>query len=602
MQSTQVLIIGAGPSGMVSALCLAKLGISCMIVERKEAINQHPKAHELNSRSIEILLELGLTEAELTREASPSSDGARILFCNTINDELGRIDLEADQILKKKYKRHLRSKRPYLNLSQTALESIILAKVEAHPKIEVLFNHQWESLEEIADGVESKILDRSTEEHFVISSKFVIAADGARSRCRQFLDIEMNGEENIQEFASAYLEANLRDFIQTPAKLYWILNPFAPGTFIAHHIEKRWVYMLPFYDAYQKREQFTPAFFSETIKTALGNPELDIDIKSISFWRMSAQLAERYRQGKVLLVGDAAHCFPPTGGLGMNTGIADSHNVAWKIHAVLTGIAPIEFLDTYQTERRPIAAQNTEESLRNFHKIMEVPEAFGLDRNGVEKMARFRATAPTKWLPDSIQDYFIQLAQTQALKKLKRMDTSRALRQRVEETIREQIPHFDRIGLDIGYIYKDGARIGDGTCPPNPGNRVTEYIPTTHPGARFPHLDLSESENFDSTHDLLAYGNFTLLIREEGQSWELAYHQLVKDSDVRLQLIRLDQLDLPPNLIQQVKDLCEIAPTGALLIRPDGHVAFRSNLPPFSSNELSEIFNQIFQFKHFHKL
>ncbi|MEL6972924.1 MAG: FAD-dependent monooxygenase [Bacteroidota bacterium] len=602
MKTTEVLIIGAGPSGMISALCLAKLGIPCILVERNVGLNKHPKAHELNSRSIEILLELGFTEEELSREASPTSDGARILFCNTINEELGRIDLEEGPGLKEKYERHLRSKRPYLNISQTALEGIMLAKVEAHPLIQIWFNHQWESQVETANGVNSKILNRASEETFTVNSPFVIAADGAGSRCRKFVGIQMDGCENMQEFASAYFEANLRDFIHTPAKLYWILNPFAPGTFIAHHIEKRWVYMLPMYEAYQKREQFTPAFFAQTIKTALGNPNLDIDVKSISFWRMSAQLAEQYRKGRTILVGDAAHCFPPTGGLGMNTGIADAHNIAWKLTAVLRGTAPIEFLDTYQTERRPIAAQNSEESVHNFQKIMEVPEAFGLARDGVEKMAKFRGTAPTKWLPKSIQDAVIGLAQNQAARKLERMDFSPTLQQHVQETINEQLPHFDRIGLDIGYIYEDGALVADGTTPPVPSDRVTEYVPTTHPGARFPHLDLSVSGDYHSTHDFLAYDQFTLIIREEGKAWEAAYLRFIAESDIPLKLIHLDQLDLPRNLSQELRALCEIEATGALLIRPDGHVAFRSNTRPAHSQLLFKLFNQIFQNQHQHQL
>ena len=106
MKTIEVLIIGAGPSGMVSALCLAKLGISSLVVERNTTLNPHPKAHELNARSIEILSELGFSYEELEGEASPKSDGARILFCNTINEEFGRIDLEEDEERQEKYTRH----------------------------------------------------------------------------------------------------------------------------------------------------------------------------------------------------------------------------------------------------------------------------------------------------------------------------------------------------------------------------------------------------------------------------------------------------------------------------------------------------------------
>jgi len=146
MKSTEVLIIGAGPSGMVSALCLAKLGVSSIIVERNAGISEHPKAHELNTRSIEILADLGISSDDLVKEAAPFSDGARILFCQTVNEEYGRIDLYADTARRAKYEQHLKSKTPYLNLSQTALEKILLRKVADNPLIELFFQHQWQSL------------------------------------------------------------------------------------------------------------------------------------------------------------------------------------------------------------------------------------------------------------------------------------------------------------------------------------------------------------------------------------------------------------------------------------------------------------------------
>ncbi len=595
MEPTQVLIIGAGPSGMISALCLAKLGISCTIVERCATTSQHPKAHELNTRSIEILSELGFTEEELAMEASPESDGARILFCKSINEEFGRIDLEEDQTRQAKYERHLQSQRPYLNISQTALEKIILNKVKKHPLIKVLFNHQWQSLEDTGTHVDSKILDRTTNKAHTIRSQYVLGADGAGSRCRKLLGIKMEGPENIQDFASAYFETNLREHIKTPAKLYWILNPFAPGTFIAHHIEKRWVYMFPVYLNYQKKEQFTKDFFEKLIQIALGNTSINVEVKSISFWRMSAQLAKQYKKGNVILVGDAAHRFPPTGGLGMNTGIADAHNICWKLAAVLNGVASPALLETYEKERRPIAAQNSEESLRNYHKIMDVPEVFGFKRTDLETLAKIHASAPIKWLPKFITCKLLRIVNSFAEQKLERYYKNPSLRAKVHQVIADQIPHFDRIGLDIGYIYEEGALIPDGTTPQIPVDQVTEYIPSTQPGARFPHLDLSLSRDYNSTHDLISYGQFTLMIREDGDAWAEAYHRFVQDTRINIKLIRLSELNLPLKVQQNLVSLCEIDTDGALLIRPDGHVAFRAKSKPVDSFTIAHLFDLILQ-------
>ncbi|MEM6320856.1 MAG: FAD-dependent monooxygenase [Bacteroidota bacterium] len=599
MKKTEVLIIGAGPSGMVSALCLAKLGVASIIVERNAGVNEHPKAHELNARSIEILNTLGVSNEDLIQEAAPFSDGARILFCQTINQEYGRIDLYADESRRKKYEQHLKSKTPYLNLSQTELEKILLQKIVANPFIELLFQHQWQSLTQEETSVKSDILDRQNGTNFTIKSQYVLAADGAGSRCRKFVGIPFIGPDKINDFVSAYFENNLRDYVQTPAKLFWILDPEAAGTFIAHHIEKRWVYMFPVYLEYENKSLFTKDYLAKRIKKALGNENLDIAVKSISYWRMSAQVALTYRKNRVILVGDAAHRFPPTGGLGMNTGIADTHNIAWRLHKVIRGLATEELLDTYEVERKPIAEQNTQESLANYHKIFEVMEAFGLERDGLEKLAKFKNTAPVKWLPATWVDKMEQLGATILRKRMDKFYTHPKFKEKVLVSIADQIAHFDRIGLDIGYVYEDGAIIPDGTDWGVPKDPVTQYIPAARPGARFPHIDFQKSTTPTASHDLLDYCYYTLFVREKGAPWEKAVRELPAAIRKSIKVIRLNELGLSETVFEELIALCEIEETGALLIRPDGHVAWRVNtLRGNAKAILQQVFAQFFQKKH----
>ena len=596
MKETQVLIIGAGPSGMVSALCLAQLGVSSFIVERNAGVNEHPKAHELNARSIEILEGLGVSSKDLSEQAAPFSDGARILFCQTINEEYGRIDLYEDETRRTKYEQHLKSKTPYLNLSQTELEKILLRKVGDNPLIELHFQHQWQSLIQDESSVKSEILDQQNGTTFSIQSQFVLGADGAGSRCRKFVKIPFIGPDKVDDFVSVYFENNLRNYVQTPAKLFWIFNPEAVGTFIAHHIEKRWVYMVPIYLDYEKKESFTKTYLENRIKKALGNESIAIDAKSISYWKMSAQLAETYRKNRVILVGDAAHRFPPTGGLGMNTGIADAHNIAWKLQAVIQGIADEQLLDTYEQERKPIAEHNCKESLYNYHKILEVIEAFGLDRNGLEKIARIKNTAPIKWLPHAWIVRIEGLVARMIRKKMNKFHTNKPLRTKVLTTIADQIAHFDRIGLDIGYSYEQGAILPDGTALIAPSDKVTQYIPSTRPGSRFPHVHFHNKTLPASSHDLLDYRFFTLLIREDGVHWEEAITQLPSSIEQKTKVIRLDELGLSEPVYNELITLCEIDKTGALLIRPDGHVAWRTKT--LKANPLEEL---EFVFQHFFK-
>ena len=145
---TNILIVGGGPSGMIAALCLAKYNIDSIIVEKYLDINPHPKAHELNTRSIEILKEIGISIKDLELEASPSSDGCRIAFCTDIQNEFGQIDLNKDINDPEKYKRHVESEQPYLNISQTEIEKILRSKITNNPFIQILTGHEWISCEQ----------------------------------------------------------------------------------------------------------------------------------------------------------------------------------------------------------------------------------------------------------------------------------------------------------------------------------------------------------------------------------------------------------------------------------------------------------------------
>ena len=558
-EHTKVLISGAGPAGLVSALLLARLGIRSILIERNPVTDEHPKAHELNARSVEILREIGVTEEDLNREASPLEDGSRILFCRTINEEFGRIDLMADPARKAKYAEHLRQSLPYFNLSQSEFEKILVARAEASDLIDLRFRHSWEALvKNDKQSTVSRILDEAKAATYEIEADFLLACDGAGSPIRRALEIEFEGPAEVASFVNAYFKYNLRDHLKTAAKLYWIAHPKYAGSFIAHHIEKRWVFAVPFYRQWETLDDFSPEFFKKRIQGALGCDLPNFEIESISPWRMSAQVAKTYSANRVFLVGDAAHRFPPTGGLGMNTGIPDAHNLIWKLVSVLKGHSSEKLLDTYESERRPVAVTNCEESRENSENIMEVFTLLGLDLDGMEKLAKAKASFPLRLLPEKLRDKIISIVMDIADRKLQRVFSDPELKKQADETVERQLGHFDRLGLDIGYTYEEGALIDDGTPVEIAENEVSDYQPSTRPGARLPHAWIETPEGRKSTHDFLAYDRFTLFVESELEG------TAATSSGDRVQTIDVSDWKDSPR-----------AWNGSLLVRPDGHVAWR---------------------------
>ncbi len=567
----KVLISGAGPSGLVSALLLARLGIRSIVIERNAITDEHPKAHELNTRSVEILSEIGVTEDDLNKEASPLEDGSRILFCRTINEEFGRIDLMVDSERRAKYAKHLRQALPYFNLSQSEFEKILVARAEASNLIDLRFRHCWKSIaKNDKHSTVSRIFDEAKSDHYEIEAGYLLACDGAGSPIRRALEIGMDGPAEIASFVNAYFKYNLRDYLKTPAKLYWIAHPKFAGSFISHHIEKRWVFVVPIYNQWEKLEDFTPEFFKNRIQGALGFDLPDLEIESISAWRMTAQVAKAYSAGNVFLIGDAAHRFPPTGGLGMNTGIADAHNLIWKLVSVLRGNSGDELLDTYESERRPVAVTNRDKSRENSENILEVFTLLGLDLDGMEKLAKAKASFPLRIMPVKLRKKIISVVMDFADRKLRRVFSDSELKMQADATIERQIGHFDRLGLDIGYTYTEGALIDDGTPIEIAENEVSDYAPSTRPGARLPHAWVETPEGRKSTHDFLAYDRFTLFVKtgQEGIP-PTSSGELVHAIDVS------EWKDSPS------------AWHGSILVRPDGHIAWRGE------SWKSEYLNQI---------
>lgn len=534
---TTVLVVGAGPVGLTAATLLSRLGLANLLVDRREGPHRAPQAHAINPRSLEIFRSMGLDLESLQALATPREDGSHVRWMTRLaGRELGSLCYERQGGESLKY-----TPAPLLNLSQHLLEPILVEHLQRTQADAVRYRHQCETVEQDADGVTALVRDLARDETYEVRSRYLFAADGAGSRIRRALGIEMIGPDRIQSFVMVHFEANLRSLVAAkPAILYWLLDPDTPGTFVAHHIEHTWVFMHPFDPTAEAVESFTDRRCEQIVRAAIGRDDVPFTVRNCSIWTMTAQIAARYRDGRVFLVGDSAHRFPPTGGMGMNTGIQDAHNLAWKLAAVEADWAAPGLLDTYEVERRAIAQYNADQSMTNALKLLEVYEALGLSADREASRARLIAA----------------------------LDDPAAMTA-VARAIENQRDHFDMVGLHLGFRYEQGALVPDGRPRPSCENPVSEFVPCMRSGARLPHAWVENAGQRVSTLDLIADDRLTLVLGTEDGRWERA---LPPAGRIPLHVVTEGRDFRDPQ--RQWASLREVEASGAVLVRPDQHVAW----------------------------
>ncbi len=302
----------------------------------------------------------------------------------------------------------------------------------------------------------------------------------------------------------------------------------------------------------EEGKKFDNATVVPRIRELLGIPELDLNVLSVNHWIIEGVHAERYREGRILLAGDAAHKHPPTSGLGLNSGIGDAHNLCWKLAAVLRGWAGIDLLDSYEAERLPVAQQNIDWAMMTFRAHAILPAAVGLVAGDQEKNRRV------------LTDLFAEG---------RRGAIRRSLVAEATTSLRREFQAHD---LDLGLVYEGGAVLADGTAAPPRDPSGLEYVPTTRPGHRLPHAWILDSEKTISTHDLLRPGRLLLIVDTDGQAWVEAAVKLAEQRNVPLDIVCLGRRTPMRPVGDQWHDVRDVRDDGVILVRPDGHVAFRA--------------------------
>jgi 2-polyprenyl-6-methoxyphenol hydroxylase-like FAD-dependent oxidoreductase len=533
-----VLIVGAGPVGVMAGLLLARCGLASRIVERRPGPQRAPAAHVVNARTFEICRQAGVDMDAIRAAAKDPADAGFTYWVTRLGgDVLGRLAFErqTDEVL-------AFTPTPLRNLSQHRFEPILLDALRAAGAAAPHYGHRWDAAEQEGNGVTSRVSELETGRAYEVRSRYLLGADGAGSPVRKWLGITPLGPERLQTFLMIHFEANLRSLVRDcPGVLYWICDPECSGTFVAHDIDREWVFMHSWDPERESVDRYDAATCEALVRRALARSDVPLAIRTISPWMMTCQVAERYRDGRVFLIGDAAHRFPPTGGLGLNTGVQDAHNLVWKLAAVEAGWAQASLLDTYESERQPVARYNADQSLQNAMRLLEVPGALGFGHDAETSKRRFVETIGDP-----------------------------ARRQAVVAAIANQAEHFDMLGLQLGFGYETGAVVADGTPKAAPANPVRDFIPTSRPGARLPHGWVERAGERISTLDLISLQAFTLLSGPDGAPWIAA----ARRAGVPLRCVQVGRDITDP--ADWWTAAATMGPDGALLVRPDQHVAFRS--------------------------
>ncbi|MCH9667886.1 MAG: FAD-dependent monooxygenase [Actinomycetia bacterium] len=441
MPRTQVLIIGAGPVGLVSALLLSQHGISSIVIDSKSAFSDHPRARFFDSITLELFRQLGFArEVEAIGLDSPWTESVTVAetFAGTQIAKIPGGEFYS-------VPRPISSQIPVMS-SQDLLEPILYAHAMRCADTRVWLSHECLDLVQDGDRCRARVKKVDTGEEIEICSDYVIGADGARSTVRRAIGARLDGEVRDTFYRDVLFHADMRrwvDDLDQRGAVLFVSHDKGAGMFVPLDGRQRWRIQIAGIDP---NRDITDEEVREWIWSGVGAGErFPIDVDSKLIWRVSGRVADRYRVGRVMLVGDAAHVFSPTGGMGLNAGFAGCHNLMWKLAYVIKGVAPDWILDTYGQEWRLQAQRRTKQALEN-HDFM-----------GALFMAHFG-------------------------------------RGNVARAYEDVLQYTNYAGLIFGYEHASALCLPDSCASPAAETNQT-YVPVVRSGRRAPHFWVDEANN-----------------------------------------------------------------------------------------------------------
>ena len=559
---TDVLVVGSGPAGLSTAVGLASHGVNHIVITKYQWTANTPRAHITNQGAMEIFRDFGV-EKDVLEKAVPHELMGDTVFCTSLTgEEIGRIHTwgthplrEADYTLS--------SPTQNCDIPQNLLEPILLTRAAKLGR-KVRFNTEFISFVQDATGVTTTVLDRISGTEYTIRSKYLVGADGGRSKVAEQAQLPMEGQMDIAGSMNIVFKADLSQYVaHRPSVLYWVLQPGSTiggiGLGLVRMVRPwdEWLIVWG-YDISQPAPEVTDEMAISLVRNLVGEPELEVKIESTSVWGNNKMYATAMNNGRVYCMGDATHRHPPSNGLGSNTSVQDAFNLAWKLAYVLQGKAGEALLDSYTQERAPIAKQIVLRANKSIEEFGGILQALGILDTNDPKVMQTRIEARRDNTPEGAK---------------RRAELKTALELKDYE--------FNAHGVELGQRYASKAVLKDGT--PEPAmTRDPElyYHPTTWPGARLPHAWLGKDGYKVSTKDITGKGKFALLTGISGEKWAAAANAVAKELGVEIDVHVIGAGRQYTDLYEDWTRLREVGEDGCVLVRPDQYVAWRSDSLP----------------------
>ena len=536
MKEVSVLISGGGSVGLSLAAELGWRNIDCMVVEQSAGLNNHPRANAVANRTMEYYRRWGIDKA-ITEAGIPPDHPADYYWVSSLHGrQLHRISLPPFKKIREVkdtggYVKEEHTWSPYLKTitGQNEVEEVILNYIYTMSNISMNFNCSLESFAQDSLGVTSKIKNIKSGVIEEVRSKYLIACDGGKSMVREKLNIGVSGRADMAKFVSIYFKAP--DFMKShkfgTANIFFPLHKDYAGFLLNWDGGTTFTYHLML----KPGQLWNEVDAKDSIENVLGK-SIDIKILSIQPWSAHALVADKYHDKRVIMAGDAVHLFTPTGGFGMNTGVSDAIDIAWKVQAMIEGWGGTKLIDSYFDERYSIGVRNTKEAADCFdqlNSVMQYGDILDEDSERAEK-----------------------------------------LREELSCNLKEQDKLIASSGTLLGYRYNNSSIIIPDDTEETIDN-PRKYIPTARPGHRAPHIWLEEGV---SIYDKFGK-NFTLLVFKEDLK------------EAKKLMSEANSIGLPIHLLQiNDKDALSLYLNLYVIIRPDLMVAWRSDIIPENSNDI----------------